>query len=130
KAEKKRFEKLQAEREAEVSAKQSAFQEKQRSYQQRLSVLSEEKRLEAQRELARARDDFEATASNADRDLQRAYQSALLEIVAKIAPVVTDYAQATGYDFVFEVSQVEFALDVHDITDALIAKMNEVHPAR
>jgi Skp family chaperone for outer membrane proteins len=125
---KARFEKLQASRETEVEDKRKAYEALQKAYEQQEGVLSEEKKLERQRELARSRDELQSSAGNADRDLQRAYQQALVEIVQKLDPVIEDFAKAEGYDFLFDQTQFAFAKEAYDVTDKIIAKLNAVHP--
>ena len=123
-----RFEKLTQVAEAEVAVKQKAFETLQQSYNQKAQVLSEDKRIELQRQAAKARDELQAAASNADRDLQRAYQSALLDIVNKLEPVIAEYARANGYDLLFDQTQVTFGSAGLEVTDPLIKKLNEVYP--
>lgn len=125
---KTRFEGLQASREAEVAEKQKAFERMQADYSQKASILTEDKRLEMQRELARARDEWQSAAQNADRDLQRAYETALIDIVSKIDPVIGEFGRTNGYDFLFDVNQVSFAREAHDVTPQLIAKIDALYP--
>ena len=125
---KTRFEKQQTDREAEIEAKQKAFDAAQKAYEQQSAVLSDEKRLERQRELARQRDELQSDMSNADRDLQRAYQQALVELVQKLDPLITDFAKAEGYDFLFDQQQFAYAKDGYDVTDKIIAKVNATFP--
>lgn len=125
---KTRFEKLQSSREGEVEEKRKAYETLQKAYEQQEGVLSDEKKLERQRELARSRDELQSSAGNADRDLQRAYQQALVEIVQKLDPVIADFAKAEGYDFLFDQTQFAFAKPSYDVTDQIIAKLNAVHP--
>ena len=127
-ASKERFEKLQTSRQGEVTEKQKAFDALQKAYDQQSAVLSDEKKLERQRELARAHDEAQSSAENADRDLQRAYQQALMEIVQKLDPVVLEFAKTEGYDFLFDQTQVAFAKDGFDVTDKIIAKVNATYP--
>lgn len=128
-AAKARFEKLQADREAEVATKQAAYEALQKAYEQKASVLSEDKRLEMQRDIARSRDELQSAASNADRDLQRAYQTALLDIVSKVDPIVAEHGKSNGFDMLFDRTQCAFAKDVLDITKELIAKCDAAYPA-
>ncbi len=125
---KTRFEKQQADREAEIEGKRKTFEAAQKAYEQQASVLSDEKRLERQRELARQRDELQSAMSNADRDLQRAYQQALLELVQKLDPLIADFAKAEAYDFLFDQEQYAFARDGFDITNKVIAKVNATYP--
>jgi Skp family chaperone for outer membrane proteins len=127
-AAKARFEKLQAEREVEVNAKQKALEELQQSLQQKAPVLSDDKRLDLQREVARARDEWQAAANTADRDLQRAYNSALAELVAKIDPVITDYGEKEGFDLLFDKAQCAFNRPALDVTESLLARLNAQFP--
>jgi Skp family chaperone for outer membrane proteins len=127
-ASKTRFEKLQAEREAEVSEKQKSYETLQASFQQKAQVLSDEKKLELQRDLARARDEWQSAGQNAERDLQRAYQTALMDIVSKIDPIIEDYGKSEGFDLLFDKAQLAFNRPTLEVTDALIAKLNLVYP--
>ena len=124
---KTRFEGLQAAREAEVAEKQKAFERMNADYSQKASILTEDKRLELQRELARARDEWQSAAQNADRDLQRAYETALIDIVSKIDPVIGEFGRTGGYDFLFDINQVSFAREAHDVTPQLIAKIDALY---
>jgi outer membrane protein len=126
---KSRFEKQQADREAELDGKQKAYDAAQKAYDQQNAVLSDEKRLDRQRELARMRDELQSAAGNADRDLERAYKQALLELVQKLDPVITEFAKAEGYDFLFDQQQYAYARDGFDVTDKIIAKVNAQFPA-
>lgn len=128
KAVKTRFEKQQAEREAEIDGKQKSYEAAQKSYEQQAGVLSDEKRLDRQRELARMRDELQSAVGNADRDLERAYKQALLELVQKLDPVITDFAKTEGYDFLFDQQQYAYARDGFDVTDKIIAKLNATFP--
>lgn len=128
KAVKTRFEKQQADREAEIDGKQKAYEAAQKSYEQQAGVLSDEKRLDRQRELARMRDELQSAVGNADRDLERAYKQALLELVQKLDPIITDFAKAEGYDFLFDQQQYAYAKDGFDVTDKIIAKVNATFP--
>ena len=123
------FERTAADREQEVATKQKAFETMQQAYEQQASVLSMDKKMEMQRNLARARDEWQSAAQNADRDLQRAYQSALVDIVNKIEPVVNEFGKQQGYDFLFDLNQVQFAADKHDVTRQLIQKLDAMHPS-
>ena len=125
---KTRFEGLQAAREAEVAEKQKAFEQMQAEYSQKASILTEDKRLEMQRGLARARDEWQSSAQNADRDLQRAYETALIDIVSKIDPVIQEFGRSNGYDFLLDVTQVSFAREAHDVTPQLISKIDALYP--
>ena len=127
-AAKGRFEKIQGERETEVATKQKAFEALQQAYDQKASVLSEDKRLEMQRDIARSRDELQSSAANADRDLQRAYQTALMEIVGKVDPIIDEYGKANGYDLLFDRQQCAFAKQALDVTADIITKINAAHP--
>jgi outer membrane protein len=127
-AAKVRFEKLQAAREQEVAEKQRAFETMQQEYTQKASILTEDKKLDLQRELARARDEWQSSARNADRDLQRAYETALVDIVGKVDPVIEEFGRTNGYDFLLDVTQVSFARPSHDTTPQLIAKLDALYP--
>jgi outer membrane protein len=126
-AAKDKFEKLQAARESEVDEKQKTYETLKKAYDQQSAVLSDDKKLERQRELARAQDEWQSAAGNADRDLQRAYQSALLDIVQKIDPVIADFAKAEGYDFMFDQTQYTFAKETFDVTQKLITKLDALY---
>jgi len=127
-ASRERFEKQQQAAEAEVAEKQKAFETLQQSYNQKAQVLSEDKRVEMQRQVAKARDEWQAAAANADRDLQRAYQSALLDIVNKLDPVIADFARQNGYDMLFDQTQVTFGSATLEVTTELIKKLDTVYP--
>jgi len=124
-----RFEKQQTDREAEIEGKQKAYEAAQKAYEQQAGVLSDEKRLDRQRELARMRDELQSAVGNADRDLERAYKQALVELVQKLDPVITDFAKTEGYDFLFDQQQYAYAKDGFDVTDKVIAKVNATYPA-
>jgi outer membrane protein len=125
---KARFEKLQKAREAELDDKKKAYDALQSAYEQQSPVLSDEKKLERQRELAREHDELQSDLSNADRDLERAYNQSLVELVQKLDPVIQDFAKSEGYDMLFDQQQYAFAKDAMDITDKLIAKINTMFP--
>lgn len=127
-AAKERFERLQGQREQDVAEKQKAFETLKQSYEQKASVLSEEKRRELARQVERAKDELQAAAINADRDLQRAYEQALVEIVNKIEPVIAEFGRENSYDFLFDVTSVAFTRQSHDVTEDVIRKLNAVHP--
>ena len=101
---------------------------KTRFEKQQAGVLSDEKRLDRQRELARMRDELQSAVGNADRDLERAYKQALLELVQKLDPIITDFAKTEGYDFLFDQQQYAYAKDGFDVTDKIIAKVNATFP--
>jgi outer membrane protein len=124
-----RFEKQQTDREAEIEGKQKSYEAAQKAYEQQAGVLSDEKRLDRQRELARMRDELQSAVGNADRDLERAYKQALVELVQKLDPVITDFAKTEGYDFLFDQQQYAYAKDGFDVTDKIIAKVNATYPA-
>lgn len=123
-----RFEKQQKEAENEVIEKQKAFEAIQASYQQKAQALSEEKRLELQRQVAKARDEFQAVAQNADRDLQRAYQQSLLDIVKKMDPIILAFAEEKGYDLMFDQTQFVYGAKALDVTNQIIARLDAAHP--
>jgi outer membrane protein len=127
-AAKGRFEKLQSAREQEVAEKQRGFEQLQQDYTQKASILTEDKKLDLQRELARARDEWQSAARNADRDLQRAYETALVEIVSKVDPVIAEFGKTNGYDFLLDAAQIAFAREAHDVTPQLISKINALYP--
>lgn len=127
-ASRERFEKQQQAAEAEVSEKQKAFETLQQSYNQKAQVLSEDKRVEMQRQVAKLRDEWQAAGSNADRDLQRAYQQALMDIVSKMDPVIAEFARQNGYDLMFDQTQVTFGSAAIEVTEALIKKLDAVYP--
>lgn len=125
---KSRFEKLQSAREGEIEERKKAFESLKKTYETQAGALSDEKKLEKQRELARMRDEVQSAMDNADRDLQRAYQQALVEIVQKLDPVLAEYAKAESYDFLFDQTQFAFAKPEYDVTDKIIAKIDAMYP--
>ncbi len=125
---KTRFEKVQAAREQEVAEKQRHFEQLQQDYGQKASILTEDKKLDLQRQLARASDEWQSAARNADRDLQRAYETALVEIVSKVDPIIQEFGRTNGYDFLMDSAQLAFARDAHDVTPLLIAKIDALYP--
>jgi len=125
---KSKFEKLQKAREGELEDKKKAFDALARAYEQQAPVLSDEKKAERQSELARAQDDLRSDAANADRDLERAYNQSLIELVQKLDPVIQDFARAEGFDMLFDQQQYAFAKEALDVTDKLIAKVNTMFP--
>ena len=125
---KTRFEKIQSAREQEVAEKQRSFEQMQQDYSQKATILTEDKKLDLQRELARARDEWQSAARNADRDLQRAYETALMDIVSKVDPIIQEFGRTNGYDFLVDSAQLAFARDTHDVTARLIAKIDSLYP--
>ena len=123
-----RFEKLQSAREAEIEDKKKSFEALKKTYETQAGALSDEKKLEKQRELAKMRDEVQSAMDNADRDLQRAYQAALVEIVQKLDPLIADYAKTEGYDLMLDQTQFAFARPEYDITDKIIAKIDAMYP--
>lgn len=127
-AARERFEGQQQQAEQQVSERQRAFEALQAEYNQKAQVLSEERRLDMQRQVARARDEWQAAASNADRDLQRAYQTALLEIVGKMDPVIAEFGRQQGFDLLFDQTQAAFWSQPLDVTQAIIEALNTRFP--
>jgi Skp family chaperone for outer membrane proteins len=126
---KSRFEKLQTAREAEIDEKKKSFEGLRKTYEQQEGALSDEKKLERQRELARLRDEVQSAMDNADKDLERAYQQALVEIVQKLDPVIADFAKSGNYDFLLDQTQFAFGKPDFDVTSQLIAKIDALYPA-
>ena len=80
------------------------------------------------RRLARARDEWQSAARNADRDLQRAYETALMDIVTKVDPVIQEFGKTNGYDFLIDGAQLAFSKEAHDVTSQLISKIDALYP--
>ena len=125
---KTKLDKLVTARQDEVEGKRSAFEGMRKTYEQQQAALSDEKRLERQRELARQHDEVQSLMDNADRDLQRATQQAQIELAQKINPVIEDYAKTEGFDFLFDQEQYFYAKPQYDVTDAIIAKLDAMYP--
>lgn len=127
-AAKARLDKLVTTRQTEVEEKKKGFETLRKTYEQQQAALSDEKKLERQRELARLRDEVQSIMENADRDLQRATQQAQIELAQKINPVIEEFAKAEAFDFLFDQEQYFFAKPDYDVTVKLIAKLDAAFP--
>ena len=123
-AAKGRLDQLVTSRQNEVEEKRKAFEALRKTYDQQQAALSDEKKLERQRELARMHDEVQSAMDNADRDLQRATQQAQIELAQKINPVIEEFAKTEAYDFLVDQEQYFFAKAAYDITDRIIAKLD------
>ena len=128
-AAKARLDKLVTARQAEVEERKKAFETMRTTYEQQQAALSDEKKLERQRELARLRDEVQSIMENADRDLQRATQQAQIDLATKINPVIEAFARAEAFDFLFDQEQYFFGKTDYDVTLKLIAKLDAAFPA-
>lgn len=113
-------------KQAEISAKEAdlkALEDRSKD-----PKISDDKKDEARNLFNQKMYEYQAYAKAAQDEMDARTQKAQGELQQKMAGVISKYAQAKGYALVVEKSICLYNADALDVTDDVIASMNQAYP--
>lgn len=127
----KKLDALVAEWQEQLSKMDKEFKAKYDDYEKRKLIMSEQKRVDTERELVKMEDNiakFRQDKFGANGELFKKQDEIMKPIQNKIFNVIQDYAKKEGYDFIFDRSGdilFLFAKDEYDLTKIIVDKLKE-----
>lgn len=118
----------------ELDAKKQELQKMQQDYENQSLILSEPKRREREEEIQKKRSELDAFTQEIwgpTGKVSKRNEELTRPIVDKIREVLTNIGQSEGYSIIFDATDgnVVYANDAFDLTDRVLAILNEDQPA-
>ena len=117
--------------EADLVAKQQAFQREVQQYQSQQNTLAAEQRAATEQRLARKQQELQAYQQNAGSALQNEQAKEQELLYDKVAEYLKTYAKSKGYKMVLTYSKgnsaILFADESLDVTSAVIIGLNQAY---
>ena len=117
--------------EADLVAKQQAFQREVQQYQSQQNTLAAEQRAATEQRLARKQQELQAYQQNAGSALQNEQAKEQELLYDKVAEYLKTYAKSKGYKMVLTYSKgnsaILFADESLDVTSAVIVGLNQAY---
>lgn len=118
---------------ADLAAKQQAFQREVGQYQQQQNTLPADQRAATEQRLARKQQELQAYSQNAGAALQNEQATENEKLYDKVAEYLKGYAKTKGYKMVLTYSKgnsaILFADETLDVTNEVIIGLNEAYKA-
>jgi len=125
KAAQARLDTMYASRKAEVERMRDEYQKMVEDYQSRALVLSEDARRQAEGDLVRKQQGFEAKYGQYQQEMQQTYMDLLSDLDKKMRALTETIAKEKSYDVVLDKAAVVYAGGAAvDMTDTLITRYN------
>ncbi len=116
-------------RKAEIDRMKADFERELSEYQSRAMLLTDSAKAQAEGELMQKQQAFEQKYVSYQQEIQATYGQLLDSLDQKMRAVSVTVAKEKGYTLVLDKQAVVYqAADVVDMTSALVAKYNAVHP--
>lgn len=116
---------------ADLGAKQQAFQREVAAYQQQANTLPADQRAKTEERLARKQQELQAYQQNAGAALQNEQASENEKLYDKVADYLKGYAKKKGYKMVLTYSKgnsaILFADESLDVTSEVIIGLNDTY---
>src|SRR3989338_4863218 len=95
-----------------------------------LELLNDKAREAKARDVEEKSDAFQRTKARSERDLLRERNQIGKEIVEEIQQAVVEYAKANHFSVVFNQAALVYGQDAYDLTDEVLAVVNERYAAK
>jgi outer membrane protein len=125
KAAQQRLDQMYATRKAEIDKLRTELEKELKDYQSRSLILSEDARMQAERDLMAKQQRFEQTYGQYTQEMQETYFMLLQGLDEKMRALVEKIAREQKYDLVLDqAAVVYFGGETIDMTDELIKRYN------
>ena len=125
-----RLEGMRDEKMKVIDTKRQALATMQTEIRNQAALLSESARAAKEDTFLKAQAEFQQLAMQAEQDMQSTYMSIMDGLVSKLREEASAIGRERGYTLILEKSNIVYSSNLDDLTNELVTRYNQKHPAR